>query len=334
MTAKTKRYQQLMTTLTGTLAAQVSQLHLDGWSDNALWLYSRLTRQVLASRPYNTEHALERQWFEAHRVGSRLFNRMFLTGFVPRQVAASERLDLLYQVLGLEVGPGNFLVMKRLGDWSERYLTTNLYYLHVTDEEQLQEWFFFSRHIAQMMQIKYRYWVKAWHIKPDSRLLTDLRDNQLRYYLGKPVVDYLGRQAFTRQSLIQFLETVSHHAVRYPDAQFHNRGLAEATNIKVVTSDYHTEVILDAHDQLVSLWRALERHQSMDEQGVVHFSQTIQDYTEADLWQIANTESFNYANHGGRRHNLLDVEPAAWTAGLEPALRNAAKRYFKTKLVG
>ncbi|KRN33287.1 DUF3114 domain-containing protein [Weissella halotolerans] len=329
MSVSTKRYQQLKAGLTGTLAKQVEQLHLDGWPDKALWVYVRLTRQVLASRPYSCEQALQRQWFEAHRVGSRLFNRMFLIGFVPMQSKARERIATLYRILGFQVGSGNFLMMTRLGAWSERYLTPNLYYLHVTDAEQLREWFFFSRHIAEMMQVKYRQFVTGWQIKPVDRLLTDIQDNQLRYYLGKPVVDYLGRQPLTRQSLIQFLQMVTRHRVRYPDAHFHNRGLQEPSNVKIVTADYHNEIILDARDRLVSLWQALERHQYMDEFGVVHFSQELVDYDEQDLWQLANTESFNYANHGGQRHNRLDVEPAAWTAGLEPELRNVAKRYFK-----
>ena len=109
---------------------------------------------------------------------------------------------------------------------------------------------------------------------------------------------------------------------------FHNRGVIDKDNVKVTLPGYHLELIFNNQGQLVSMWQALEAHQTVNERGVLEFSESPEDYSLAELQMIANTESTNYANAGGQIHQSLDVKPANRHAGLESDLRNYAKNQF------
>ncbi|RRG17864.1 DUF3114 domain-containing protein [Weissella viridescens] len=311
-----------------TLDEQIAQLTQDGWSSAAIKQYQMNVERLLETRSFDQQATQMRLWFDAHRIGSEIFTDMLMAEFKPSQENATARIAMLEQVMGLELDAENFVQMTRLGFWSERGATPTLYYLYIGEMQQLRTYIDFTNRVARLMYAKYQTRTKRFFGQPSMTMLNDVVDHQLRYYLGKPMIDFARTQNMTRVGLKQSAQKFLHRQVRYPDARYHNRGVADASNLKIVTHDYHSEFILDKHDQLVSIWNALEAHQVLQEDGSVRFDLTRDAYTIEELQQIANTESLNYANHGGKIHDLLDGDPSVRGAGYEPAIRDYAKTLF------
>lgn len=311
-----------------TLEEQINQLARDGWSAAAIKQYQAHVERLLATHSFDQNATQMRLWFDAHRVGSELFTEMLMADFRPSQENAQARIAMLEKVMGLEPSAENFVQMTRLGFWSERGATPTLYYLYIGEMQQLRTYIEFTNRVSRLMYAKYQTRTKRFFGQPSMTMLNDIVDHQLRYYLGKPMIDFVRTQNVTRVGLKLSSQKFLHRQVRYPDARYHNRGVEDASNLKIVTHDYHAEFILDKHDQLVSMWNALEAHQVLQDDGSVRFNMQRGSYTIDELQQIANTESLNYANHGGKIHDLLDGDPSVRGAGYEPAIRDYAKTLF------
>lgn len=314
--------------MSAALIGQVETLMADGWLPKSLAAYVEAVAKAPELNDATMMDVLEAKWFEAHRVGSELFTEMLVAGFHRGSAPATDRLGMLYNVLGPYLDDTNFVQMTHLGLWDDREATPNLYYLQINDEDELQAYWQFVNRVAYLMRLKYRAWNGIRSRYATSRLLTATFDNQLRYYLGKPVSDFVRAQGWTRAMYeAKVLEEMGHE-VLHPGVSLHNRGVADQSNVKVVTPDYHVELIFDSADQIVSLWQPLEAHQVVVADGAVRFVQDHNAYSLDELQMIANTESANYAGQGGEIHEALDVRPAARNAGLEATLRNYAKNQF------
>ncbi|MBM7617177.1 hypothetical protein JOC36_000726 [Weissella uvarum] len=307
---------------------QITQLNLDGWPKDALDLYRNELKRLDQSNLIDQAASQMRLWYDAHRVGSDLFTRMFFKNYRPSQKHAAERIDLLDHLLGLELDADNFVQMTRLGIWQERGNTPSLYYLHLDDFEQAKDYQTFANGVARLMYAKYQTRAEHFFGRPSMMMLNNPIDHQLRYYLGKPMIDWVRNKQMTRRDLIDFSEKYLNRKVRYTQATYHNRGVADQSNQKIVFSDYHLEFIFDKHDQIVSIWNALENHMQIKNDGSVRFKQAIDLYSRAELQDVANTESLNYAKHGGKIHDLLDGDPSVRGRGNEPKLRDHAKTLF------
>ncbi|MGC6332180.1 DUF3114 domain-containing protein [Weissella cibaria] len=314
--------------MSAALLGQTEVLTADGWLPKAVAAYV----EAVATAPELTDHTmtgvLTQKWYEAHRIGSSLFTKMLISGFHRGSATATDRLGMLYQVLGLQRDDTNFVQMTHLGDWAKRDMTPNLYYLQLENETDLQDYWDFVNRVAFLMRLKYRAWNGIRSRYATSKQLTATFDNQLRYYLGKPVSDFVRHMNWTRAQYEAKVLLFTGKEVLHPGVALHNRGVADQSNVKVVTPDYHVELIFDRDDQIVSLWDALEEQQIEMADGSLRFVQDPAAYSLTELQQIANTESANYAGQGGKIHEALDVKPAARTAGLESDLRNYAKNQF------
>lgn len=307
------------------LQEQLDCLKEDGWDYRSIKAYLSVIESDAAAFDADVEGLLVEYWHDVHQVGSPLFTHMFLTGFYRSSISATNRLAMFYNILGFERDDTNFVQLRRLGDDQEE----NLYHLSITSIDELADYIIFIDVMTRMMRLKYRSWqgfASGKYAKSD--LLTDAFDNQLRYYLGKPIIEFIQSVGWSQEEYEATLYAIMGDLPRYPDAYLHNRGLTLAVNHKVVTPDYHIEVIFDQNGKLVSMWNALGAHDMVQPDGSIRFDTNVDHYTEAELQEIANTESLNYANKGGIIHNKLDVMPANRHAGLESDLRNSAKALF------
>lgn len=310
--------------VTTTIQQQAEQLALDGWDARSVNAYLEIVQDIHDVESGAQADLLAEYWADAHRVGSPLFTHMFLTGFHRASRTAADRLAMLYRLLGFELDENNFVQAHRLGESA----LDGMYQLVLDDVDDFANYLVFVDVIAATMRLKYRVWqgMKGRFAKSDR--LTDIFDNQLRYYLGKPVVDFVRAQGWQQDDYETAILTLTGNYVQYPDARLHNRGVVGRQNMKVVTPDYHVEMIFDDDGQAVSMWSALENHDMVELDGSVRYDSNPDHYTPEELQQIANTESANFASRGGLVHQALDVAPANRHAGLEPALRNEAKLAF------
>ena len=158
----------------------------------------------------------------------------------------------------------------------------------------------------------------------------------IREYDGKN--HNLPKDATDYQRLLQFLKDNHLKADYQTGANYHNRTLKGqykyTENMKVqLTQDSKKEKNNDARmieyifnintGQLVSEWNAYDKHMINGK-----IDPNPADYTEKELYQIANTESFNYGVPKGKyelsdkydtTHNKLDIHHPQ-----DPALRDAA----------
>jgi hypothetical protein len=316
---------QLLPEFTQALLVQAEQLLLDGWDPRAIDGYVELVQDDALLSDASATIVLSDYWQEAHRVGSPLFTHMFLTGFHRSSATAAKRLKMLYTVLGLSVDENNFVQMTRLGESSK----DGLYQLEISDVEDFANYVTFVDVVSRTIRMKYRSWRGIGRGKyATSQVLGDVLDNQFRYYLGKPVIDFIQCEGWTQVIYEETVLALTDRYVQYPDARLHNRGVVGQANMKVVTPDYHVEVIFNADGRPVSMWTALEAHDMVQPDGSIRFDSVAEHYSDEELQQLANTESVNYAAEGGTIHRNLDVAPANRHAGLEANLRNHAKNQF------
>ena len=143
MTILFKRTRDLIANLTGVtehkaamsaaLIGQVETLMADGWLPKSLAAYVEAVAKAPELNDATMMDVLEAKWFEAHRVGSELFTEMLVAGFHRGSAPATDRLGMLYNVLGLYLDETNFVQMTHLGLWDDREATPNLYYLQIND---------------------------------------------------------------------------------------------------------------------------------------------------------------------------------------------------------
>lgn len=318
------------TIMSAALSTQVTHLMNDGWVPKSIAAYVNdiVNNEQLNDQTMN--QILSEKWGEAHRIGSSLFTTMFTAGFHRGGVPAADRLEVIYKLLGMTVSPTNFVRMSRLGDWDskDKIKDVDLYYLHLETIDEVQDYFEFVKQVAYMVRLKHHAWNGIRSKYETSRQLSTIMDNQLRYYLSKPIVDFILRNDWRQEDVAEETLQLTGTPVSYPNVAFHNRGVAKQDNVKMALPGYHLELIFNNQGHLVSMWEALEAHQTIDEYGVLAFSEVPDDYSLAELQMIANTESTNYANAGGPIHQSLDVKPANRYAGLESDLRNYAKKQF------
>ncbi|QNQ80633.1 DUF3114 domain-containing protein [Lactobacillus sp. PV034] len=171
----------------------------------------------------------------------------------------------------------------------------------------------------------------------------------IREYDGE--LHNLPKNATDYQRLLQFLKDNHLEADYQTGANYHNRTLKGqfkyTDNMKVqLKRDSKKEKNNDARmieyifniktGQLVSEWNAYDKHRLKD--GKIDSNPA--DYTEKELYQIANTESFNYGIPKGSHkklsrqyketHNTLDIDHPK-----DPALRDAAThKYVSERDIG
>ncbi|SCB93099.1 DUF3114 domain-containing protein [Weissella bombi] len=325
-----KKVDKRRTLMTATLSTQTTHLVNDGWLPKSIAAY---VDEIFDNEQLSDEtmqDVLSTAWSQAHRVGSALFTKMYVAGFHRGGTPATDRLEMLYSILGMTVGSTNFVKMTKLGNWPTRNENQNadLYYLHVENMAEVQDYLEFVKQVAFMMRLKHHAWNGINSKYETSRQLDKVIDNQLRYYLSKPVVDLIQRDSLKQEDVAEGIVQLTGTPVSYPKADFHNRGVADKSNVKMAMPGYHLELIFDGQGELVSMWTALEAHETVTKRGALMFSDVTTDYSLAELQMIANTESTNYANAGGQIHQSLDVKPANRHAGLESELRNFAKNKF------
>ena len=317
--------------MSASLLGQANVLLENGWVPKSVAAYVEAVALDPDLNDQTMMTVLTEQWYEAHRVGSPLFTKMFISGFHRGSATATDRLAMLYRVLGFQIDETNFVQMTHLGNWQNRESTPNLYYLAVATDQELKDYWDFVNRVAFMIRLKYRAWHGIRSLYATSQTLTATLDNQLRYYLAKPVVDYVQQNGLTRSTYeVKVYELTGKEALQ-PAAKFHNRGVADDSNVKVVTPDYHLELIFNQTEELVSMWLPLERHAIEMADGSTRFIQQQSLYATSELQAIANTESANFAGQGGDIHEALDIKPMHPEAGVEPFLRIHAKKEFPYK---
>ncbi|WP_460059408.1 DUF3114 domain-containing protein, partial [Pseudolactococcus yaeyamensis] len=190
----------------------------------------------------------------------------------------------------------------------------------------------FTESYSKLIQAKY----------PNDEKLDDAIDHQMRYWLDKPIVDYIndnlpvGEGETKTSAYLKWVDEMGLLAGN-PDADLHNRTLKDAKafhpkNDKITVG--HIEIIF-THDgnDTVSMWN----HLDTDDTGLRYISDPK--YYENDYQNIANTDSANYSepnfkgngtfkNSGGSDHKRFDVDVPKKN---EPELRLKAKKdYSKT----
>ena len=238
-----------------------------------------------------------------------------------KEQCAKETLDMVYAVLGADIDDNNFLQLDNV---------MNGKYQFPIEKQDVAQYFEFTDSFAKLIQNKY----------PEDKKLDDVKDHQMRYWLDKPIVDYInnklpvGEGETKASAYLKWLDEMGIVAGN-PAADLHNRttnteNAVHPKNEKITAG--HIEIIF-THDcnNTVSMWNHLEK----DESGV-RYDTNPERYTK-DYQNIANTDSANYADpkiengkyiNSGKGHNPLDVNFPPET---ESELRSEAKSEYKKK---
>lgn len=135
--------------------------------------------------------------------------------------------------------------------------------------------------------------------KYGDQKLNDATDNQMHYWLDKPVVDFVNSDALprekgnTRQEDYEAWLKQNGMTVDHPGPSLHNRTLnlgdLNPKNTKVTADHNHVEVVFSKKGNTVSQWNVLKQQKD----GT--YDSALSDYDREDYAQIANTDSANYA---------------------------------------
>ena len=264
-----------------------------------------------------------------HMVGSDVFTFVIENAYpydaknptFSKEQCAKETLDMVYAVLGAKIDSNNFLQLDNV---------MNGKYQFPIEKQDVAQYFEFTDSFAKLIQNKY----------PEDKKLDDVKDHQMRYWLDKPIVDYInnklpvGEGETKASAYLKWLDEMGIVAGN-PAADLHNRttnteNAVHPKNEKITAG--HIEIIF-THDcnNTVSMWNHLEK----DESGV-RYDTNPERYTK-DYQNIANTDSANYADpkiengkyiNSGKGHNPLDVNFPPET---ESELRSEAKSEYKKK---
>ena len=236
-----------------------------------------------------------------------------------KEQCAKETLDMVYAVLGADIDDNNFLQLDNV---------MNGKYQFPIEKQDVAQYFKFADSFAKLIQNKY----------PEGKKLDDVKDHQMRYWLDKPIVDYInnklpvGEGETKASAYLKWLEEME-IVPGNPAAGYHNRTLNKKKephpkNEKITAN--HIEIIF-THDcnNTVSMWNHLKK----DDTGL-RYDTNPERYTD-DYQNIANTDSANYADpkiengkfvNSGEQHDSLDVD---FPTNCEPKLREEAKSEYK-----
>ena len=262
-----------------------------------------------------------------HMVGSDVFTFVIENAYpydaknptFSKEQYAKETLDMVYAVLGAKIDSNNFLQLDNV---------MNGKYQFPIEKQDVAQYFEFTDSFAKLIQNKY----------PEDKKLDDVKDHQMRYWLDKPIVDYInnklpvGEGETKASAYLKWLEEME-IVPGNPAAGYHNRTLNKKKephpkNEKITAN--HIEIIF-THDcnNTVSMWNHLKK----DDTGL-RYDTNPERYTD-DYQNIANTDSANYADpkiengkfvNSGEQHDSLDVD---FPTNCEPKLREEAKSEYK-----
>ncbi|MDD3014950.1 MAG: DUF3114 domain-containing protein [Lactococcus chungangensis] len=236
-----------------------------------------------------------------------------------KEQCAKETLDMVYAVLGADIDDNNFLQLDNV---------MNGKYQFPIEKQDVAQYFEFTDSFSELIQNKY----------PEDKKLDDVKDHQMRYWLDKPIVEYInnklpvGEGETKASAYLKWLEEMGIVAGN-PAADLHNRttnteNAVHPKNEKITAN--HIEIIF-THDcnNTVSMWNHLKK----DDTGL-RYDTNPERYTD-DYQNIANTDSANYADpkiengkfvNSGEQHDSLDVD---FPTNCEPKLREEAKSEYK-----
>ena len=262
-----------------------------------------------------------------HMVGSDVFTFVIENAYpydaknptFSKEQYAKETLDMVYAVLGAKIDSNNFLQLDNV---------MNGKYQFPIEKQDVAQYFEFTDSFAKLIQNKY----------PEDKKLDDVKDHQMRYWLDKPIVDYInnklpvGEGETKASAYLKWLDEME-IVPGNPAAGYHNRTLNKKKephpkNEKITAN--HIEIIF-THDcnNTVSMWNHLKK----DDTGL-RYDTNPERYTD-DYQNIANTDSANYADpkiengkfvNSGEQHDSLDVD---FPTNCEPKLREEAKSEYK-----
>ncbi|MCI1892916.1 MAG: LXG domain-containing protein [Schleiferilactobacillus harbinensis] len=342
------------------LAQHMTELLHDGWAGRSLAAFGAAVNAQIKAYPYPpfpknvgldkrpiVKEALATVTGQVHLIGSTVFLAMLNKAYpdfhdTGQQIKA---LNMIYRVLDAHIDGNHFLQLGAVA--AGRY--------HFPEEEaDMVNYPKFVDRFSQAIQAKYPH---------DDDVLNDPIDHQMRYWLDKPMVDFINQRKFPhtegnslRADFEEWLDR-NHIDRHYPDPDLHNRTVKlnanEPGNIKITVDHNHLEIIFSHNDnRTISQWDLLEK----DELGQIESNPGEYDLSKQE--QIADTDSANYAepdeevairmsesgepytettryDSGGYQHDRLDVVPGKTSGekggnpGLESQVRNDAKANYK-----
>lgn len=296
---------------------QAKALEKEGWDKAGVASYLKYLDQHVATQG-DPLKGVDTAYERLHIVGSDVFTFVVDQAFPDTQQGAKDTLDMLYKVLGAEIDAHHFLQLDNV---------MNGKYKFPTEKEDIEQYLKFTETYAKLIQDKYS--------KQD--ILDDPIDHQMRYWLDKPVVDYINDKLPVDEGetkLSAYLKWIEEMGLLAgnPDASLHNRTLehdkvTHPKNEKITVG--HIEIIF-THDgnETVSMWN----HMTSDDTGRRYDSNP--ERYEGHYQNMANTDSANYSDpkikngkyqNSGDRHGKLDVDVPKKN---EPELRLKAKEEY------
>jgi hypothetical protein len=316
------------------------QLYEEGWSKTAIrkGYVAYVTANVAAAGTSLAIPFAQNAMKQAHIVGSELFSKMVDVAFTDTSAGARASVDMVYRVLGAKMDNNHFM---QLTNVSNPKKTAAYSFPSVTAGEvygaDMPNYLKFATRFSELIQKSY------------SGLLTDDFDNQMRYWLDKPVVDMVNQLGWDREKFEFWVDAnkLPHTAWGTSDAQAHNRIdkqtksegkeaqlkalQKQGKNEKDQVAGYHVEIVFDSNGHPVSMWN--DDVLKYNDDGTVKSSPD--EYTSEQLQVISNTDSANYASNSSDKvdgvsvHDLLDFNPAYDGKHNESDLRTASKAKFK-----
>lgn len=307
------------------LSEQLENLRNEGWSEDAIrrGYLANIQKTLEPTIPYLFTYEMANAYLDtmdekAHTIGSDVFTSMMNYAYPNTKEGARQTLDMINKILGAEIDGNNFLQLDNV---------MNGKYSFPTDKQGLEQYFKFTESYSKLIQDKY----------PNDKKLDAPIDHQMRYWLDKPIVDYIndklpvGDGETKASAYLKWVEKMGLVSGN-PEAGYHNRtenkNDPNPENEKITVG--HIEIIF-THDgnNTVSMWN----HLDTDDTGLRYISEPK--HYEDDYQNIANTDSANYSDpkikngkyqNSGDRHELLDVK---FPEKNEPKLRLEAKDDYK-----
>lgn len=318
---------------------QLEELGTDGWVAKSLTVYVTSLNKNVKNDKWQKD--LTSSWDKAHNIGSKLFTSMLDKSNESDQFGAKRKIRMLYQVLDASVDnpdTTNFVQLKNVANAKYHFPNSN----EIANSPR--EYYDFVDQYSNLISQKYK-----------NKVLNNPIDNQMRYWLDKPIVEFINDKGLDQNEYESWLKT-NRISIDHPDSSLHNRTLSGKGNIpnnsKVTAANNHVEIIFNNKGKTVSVWNVLDTYISGSRKGeVISDPRQYEDVQSpnSNLWsQIANTDSANYAiphngfnletpfgvidkDYSGKQHEPLDVKPAASNKGLESQIRVMAKKWYLVK---